>query len=748
MLIEAQSNVVGSAGLQSTSAFRINTSAHAFRILSSGLYSDKIGAVLREIGCNAMDAHIAVGKPDLPFEVHLPSRLTSKFYIKDFGPGLAPDEILSLYTSYFSSSKQQSNEFTGAFGLGSKSPFSYTDSFTIVSAHGGKQYTYAAYVDQVGGPSVSLVDEQPASPDWPTGMIISLAVKQHDYYEFQQKAQQIFSWFRVTPKMVNSEQIKTRSYSVEAPEFAIPTASEYGDGVCIVMGNVRYPVPSSECGGDGWWNTVRPTLRMPIGTVDVAASRENLEFTPKTRTAIENAMACVQEHLGKELVEKVQQFDVTTLVGQRDAHAWLHPTANRWGVTQLKQFLVRGGLDANFVNVLDSLMGTYASPKVSQDFVGTVKCYFTNGRGQLKVDSIKFETSRSWARDLPGRLNDNAAVLLLGKAKYLKDRLRHALSSGNYKLLHVVSEDDVEAAAAAKAWYDFPTVKAEDLPLAPGWVRPAARPKNPRQSAISTAMGTMALIDAAAGTVRVDKDFPLESAVDSQKFYVRPQCAWGNYSYWFGRVKHSNWKQPVEHLAAIAKHVPEIPTGIGIINATDVNRYKLVDKHGWKFIGELADVLLAQSVIDKVNATMIRELSFVHDGHSYETGSPLRFLAAHAKVGSDFWLALRKRLPSSPILSEATRLSLGSSMGSVAKPIPVSVYNEALSVFGHRSSRIQEVHVQDASVTVYPTFQACLDNSFPNSLVTANFELAADVVARLIEADEIHVPATIDLLAA
>ena len=50
MLIETESNVVASAGLQQTSSFQIATSAHAFRILSSGLYSDKIGAVLREIG--------------------------------------------------------------------------------------------------------------------------------------------------------------------------------------------------------------------------------------------------------------------------------------------------------------------------------------------------------------------------------------------------------------------------------------------------------------------------------------------------------------------------------------------------------------------------------------------------------------------------------------------------------------------------------------------------------------------------
>ena len=44
-----------------TAEASIKADAHLLRILSSGLYSNKIRTVLREIGCNAADAHIELG---------------------------------------------------------------------------------------------------------------------------------------------------------------------------------------------------------------------------------------------------------------------------------------------------------------------------------------------------------------------------------------------------------------------------------------------------------------------------------------------------------------------------------------------------------------------------------------------------------------------------------------------------------------------------------------------------------------
>jgi len=64
--------------------FRIRNSAKAFNILSSGLYANKIKAIIRELSCNAIDSHTAAGTTQ-PFEVHLPTTLEPWFSIRDFG---------------------------------------------------------------------------------------------------------------------------------------------------------------------------------------------------------------------------------------------------------------------------------------------------------------------------------------------------------------------------------------------------------------------------------------------------------------------------------------------------------------------------------------------------------------------------------------------------------------------------------------------------------------------------------------
>ena len=121
MRIDSNTAAVESSGLGEQGAFSIKTTAAAFQLLSSGLYTNKIRAVVRELSCNAIDAHVMPGGSgkETPIEVKLPNTLDSQFYVKDSGPGLPHDKIMSLYTTYFDSSKQQSDDFIGGFGVGS-----------------------------------------------------------------------------------------------------------------------------------------------------------------------------------------------------------------------------------------------------------------------------------------------------------------------------------------------------------------------------------------------------------------------------------------------------------------------------------------------------------------------------------------------------------------------------------------------------------------------------------------------------
>ena len=148
MKLQKNTNLIERSQKFEQSNYTIEATAKAFSILSDGLYANKIKAVVRELSTNAYDSHIDAGKPDVPFEVHLPNSMEPHFSIRDFGTGLSHEDCMNLYTTYFRSNRTDSNKAVGCMGLGSKSPFAYNDSFTVESFFNGKHRTYNAYKNE------------------------------------------------------------------------------------------------------------------------------------------------------------------------------------------------------------------------------------------------------------------------------------------------------------------------------------------------------------------------------------------------------------------------------------------------------------------------------------------------------------------------------------------------------------------------------------------------------------------------
>ena len=151
--------------------FEIAQTAEFFQILSSTLYSDKMLAVVREVLCNAWDAHIEAGKTDIPVKVTLTAQ---KLSIQDFGDGIAKDMMSQRYATYGGSTKARNDKVTGGFGLGCKAPFAYTDHFEVTSCfkHEKTIYQLALSSAEVGGkPSILPLMTIPTTE---TGLTVSI----------------------------------------------------------------------------------------------------------------------------------------------------------------------------------------------------------------------------------------------------------------------------------------------------------------------------------------------------------------------------------------------------------------------------------------------------------------------------------------------------------------------------------------------------------------------------------------------
>lgn len=284
--------------------FRIRNSAKAFNILSSGLYANKIRAIIRELSCNAVDSHAAAGKKDTPFDVHLPTALEPEFSIRDYGTGLTHEQVTQIYTTYFESTKTNSNEFIGALGLGSKSPFSYTDNFTVTAVRDGHKGIYSAFINDNGVPSIALMTSE--ASDEPAGVEVKFSVNdRNDFGKFQQEAQQVYTYFALRPVVSGPGNFRFRDVDYESKDIVPSVHSYKSNGYAAnsvaIMGNIAYPIqiPNAESNLGDLAQLLNCGLEMHfgIGELDFQASREGLSYIPQTVEAIRQKLIQVRDAL-------------------------------------------------------------------------------------------------------------------------------------------------------------------------------------------------------------------------------------------------------------------------------------------------------------------------------------------------------------------------------------------------------------------------------------------------------------------
>jgi len=316
-------------------------------ILSDGLYSNKVKAVIRELSTNAYDAHIDAGCPKLMFDVHVPSRFTPEFSIRDYGKGMTHEECMTLYTTYFRSTKNNSNDAVGCLGLGSKSPFAYSDAFTVIAYQNGTKRVYAAHKGSDGTPSFALLDT--ADTEESDGMEVKLSVDVDDIGKFKHEMNNVYKHFNVPPNFLNVADDESIIDPVEVPllegegwEFNGSYKKQ------VVMGQIAYSFTSSDLDDSDVVSFLDEseglTLRVNIGDVDITPSRESLSMNQATKDKITSLVQKVMTDIEDLIRDKITNCDtlfearetylklcrqcssIDTIMSQLDTVCWKHRT--------------------------------------------------------------------------------------------------------------------------------------------------------------------------------------------------------------------------------------------------------------------------------------------------------------------------------------------------------------------------------------------------------------------------------------
>lgn len=334
MIIKDQETTLETIGtIKDESAFKMRTSQKAFQILSS-LYSDKPLAIVRELGCNAMDSHIASGQPNRPFHIHAPNTLEPWLTIQDFGTGISHENIYEIYSVYFASTKTNTNTQVGMLGLGSKSPFCYSDNFTITSIHNQVKRIYNAYFNAQGMPTIALASQENTNEE--NGVAIQIPIKNSDIGEFTASIWKAFRFFDVKPTIsggtINWDNIK--------PDFEGTFWKSFHNqnNQCVaIMGGVAYPIDIYKLANDHYDIARKAGLVMHfnIGELDVTPSRESLMYHDWVISALNEKIDLVK----KDFVAKVEN-QIKNSDNLLDAMKALYLLNNQWSF--LNSTLING----------------------------------------------------------------------------------------------------------------------------------------------------------------------------------------------------------------------------------------------------------------------------------------------------------------------------------------------------------------------------------------------------------------------
>jgi hypothetical protein len=436
--------------------FRIRNSAKAFSILSSGLYANKIRAIIRELSCNAVDSHTAAGKADTPFDVHLPNQLEAWFSIRDYGTGLTHDQVTNIYTTYFESTKTDSNAFIGALGLGSKSPFSYTDNFTVTAVKGGRKGIYTAFINEAGVPSIALMLSE--DTDEPNGVEIKFAVtERYDFGKFRDEARHVYKYFGLRPVVSGNADFKFVDPEYESKDI-IPGVHSYknASNSYAIMGNIAYPVevPNADASLGDLRRLLGCGLEMhfDIGELDFQASREGLSYIPSTVEAIKRKLTALNSALTDKLAEEADLIEnlwdrAIMLSRRKESGLWSAAVLEYVSKKPIATFNINkySGL-AVFPLKVDNLAALYNIQLrcFSKPRGAGKPCKTVNPRveyGDRHADGI-YNTFQQWTVDVDSSTHFVINDTKIGAAERAKYHYRKTASDAYYLTVYVLDKAD------------------------------------------------------------------------------------------------------------------------------------------------------------------------------------------------------------------------------------------------------------------------------------------------------------------
>lgn len=336
MKLDKTENPVKIIGNEGAETHKVSISASgAGHIISTliNLYADPIGSIVREITSNGVDAtrekelkltgKLALEATDdisyystdnnvyvayKPAEEQFGNQGVIMF--TDNGVGISKERLVEKFLNMGESTKRDSNDQIGAFGIGSKSPWAYTDSFYIKTRYNGIETLYLMNFIDGTNPEVTSLFVEDYNKDLKNGTdVIVPLLKKEDAELFEKRINdQLFFFTNVVFSGFEND-IKNSSLvtSLIEEDFILFENNNNFDKVVILVGRVMYPMNMTyngsefedlldQYGIDTYYSGYTLALRCKIEEMQLVPSRESLMYKGKTLDTIYKKLAAVNKY--------------------------------------------------------------------------------------------------------------------------------------------------------------------------------------------------------------------------------------------------------------------------------------------------------------------------------------------------------------------------------------------------------------------------------------------------------------------
>lgn len=295
-------------------------SPEIMHLLSGALYQNPAYAMIREVLCNAHDAHIAAGIPEQVIKISIHN---GRLIVRDFGNGIPHDRIAEIYGTYGLSTKKNSKGETGGFGLGSKSPWSFTDVFGVTSYNKGTKTLYRLVKsdpENEGKPGIYPIIQTPTSE---TGLEVSIPLTSGKV-----STERLIGYINSVvalgdmPVELDGEKLKRLPLSTAKRGYTLMTALElrkYSSALSdinIRYGAVVYPVINHDeykSEFDEITKFLRPTQYSyrPVLSVILQAEPDSLSVSPsRDNLTLENKTVRTVKALLRKFLNELRSLDL------------------------------------------------------------------------------------------------------------------------------------------------------------------------------------------------------------------------------------------------------------------------------------------------------------------------------------------------------------------------------------------------------------------------------------------------------